>query len=93
MARTKYADKLAELELRVTKLEQAVVELTARVDAQTTNKQDWWNKPQTPMTAAEIKAHDEMYALGRKYRESLRPKPVKKLVKNPVKQARTVKGI
>lgn len=84
MARTKYADWLADLEQRVTKLEQKVEELTAKF-AEKEKPRAWWNHlPQ--MTPEEEKSWEAMYEEGRKYRESLRPK-----LRTPAKKKRTVK--
>lgn len=84
MARTKYADKLADLERRITKLEQEVAALKAQF-VEREKQQAWWkNRPL--LTPEEDKAWEEIYEEGRKYRESLRPK-----ARTPAKKKRTVK--
>ena len=73
MARTKYADWLADFERRVTKLEQEVAALKTQF-AEKEKPRDWWNHLPR-LTPEEEKLSEELYEEGRKYRESLRPKP------------------
>lgn len=89
MARTKYADKLADLERRVTKLEQDVVWIKAQLAERDKKQSGWLDAP--PMTPAQEKLHDEMDAAGRAYRESLRPKGATTAKKKAVKKIPSVK--
>lgn len=89
MARTKYADKLADLERRVTKLEQDVVWIKARLAERDKKQAGWLDAP--PMTPAQEKLQDEMDAAGRAYRESMRPKAAKSAKKKAVKKTQSVK--
>ncbi len=89
MARTKYADKLADLEWRVTKLEQDVVWIRAQL-AERDKKQSGFLDV-LPLTPAQEKLQDEMDAAGRAYRESFRTKAAKPAKKTAVKKTQSAK--
>ena len=61
-----------QLAKRLTALERAVSELRARLDQGTGQTSRWW--VETAGRFANDPVFDEIVALGKKYRESLRPK-------------------
>jgi hypothetical protein len=63
------------LEDRVRALEAEVARLKIRLEASTKNSRDWLDKIWRSFANDPI--YDEAMRLGRKYRESLRPKPKK----------------
>jgi hypothetical protein len=65
-----------KLEARVAALEAAVERLRAKVDESGTDKVPWWKA--ISGTFQNDPAYAEAMRLGRKYRESTRPKPRKK---------------
>ncbi len=78
------AAKLVLLESRVTTLETEVAHLRARAAQNGTPSEDWVD--QMYGLFADYPDFDEVVELGRKYRESLRPKPAKKKVTKAVKK-------
>jgi hypothetical protein len=65
----------ASLEERVQALEEELARLKAELKRGAKSKQPWWE--QIAGTFANDPVYEEAMQLGRKYRESLRPKPRK----------------
>jgi hypothetical protein len=66
----------AKLEARVTALEEEVARLKAKLEDTAKSPIPWWKK--IAGTFANDPIYEEAMRLGRKYRESLRPKPRKR---------------
>jgi hypothetical protein len=66
----------AEIEQRLRKLEAELAELRAKVNRSDTDNRQWWEE--IAETFADDPAFDEAMKLGRKYRESLKPKRKKR---------------
>ena len=81
MARTKYSEKLADLECRITKVEERVAILEAKLAEKETRKP--WFMDIRQLSDKEDEMIEAAYEEGRKYRESLRPKPLKKRATKP----------
>jgi hypothetical protein len=64
-----------ELEARVAALEAEMVELKQKLETVTKPAKPWWEEIYG--TFANDPIYEEAMRLGRKYRESLRPKPAK----------------
>jgi hypothetical protein len=64
------------LEERVTALEQEVARLRELLEAKPVAEEPWWQKISGSFANDPI--YEEAMRLGRKYRESLRPKPTRK---------------
>jgi hypothetical protein len=76
MAQMKNSERLAVLEARVAKLEERVAALEAKAVEKETIKPWFLDLPK--VSPEEDKMIAAAYEEGRKYRESLRPKPLKK---------------
>ena len=81
MARTKYSEKLADLECRVTQIEERVAILEAKL-AEKEDVKPWFMDIRQ-LSDKEDEMIEAAYEEGRKYRESLRPKPLKKRATKP----------
>ena len=79
MAHTKYSEKLADLECRVTQIEERVAILEGKL-AEKEDVKPWFMNIRS-VSAEEDKIIEAAYEEGRKYRESLRPKPRQKKMK------------
>jgi hypothetical protein len=66
----------ANIETRVEALEAEVARLKAKMDKEESKEEPWWR--QIAGTFEGDPYYKEAMELGRKYRESLRPKPSKK---------------
>jgi hypothetical protein len=66
----------AEIEQRLKKLEAELAELRAKVNCSGTVSRPWWEE--IAGTFADDPTFDEAMKLGRKYRESLKPKQKKR---------------
>jgi len=74
---------VSKLEMRVAALEAEVARLKRKVEAAPEPEKPWWEKIWG--TFANDPIYDEAMELGRKYRESLRPKPRRKQSKKATK--------
>ncbi len=70
------SSKLTVIEARLQSLEGEVAKLKKQVEEKTTNDLPWWEKHWGIF--ADDPDYDAAMELGRKYRESLRPKPTRK---------------
>lgn len=70
------ASKLKVIEARLESLEAEVARLKKQMDGTAANDLPWWEKHWGIF--ADDPDYDAAMALGRQYRESLRPKPTKK---------------
>jgi hypothetical protein len=77
----------AELQKRVTLLETEVARLKRKLPSASGLETPWWEKIWG--TFANDPAHEEAMALGRKYRESLRPKPKSRRSRKSVKSKKS----
>ena len=78
------ASKLALLESRVTTLESEVAQLKVQTDLNGSSSGDWVD--QIYGLFADYPDFDEVVRLGREYRESLRPKPLKRKTSKAAKR-------